>query len=471
VNPSDTIMAVASGPQRGVRAILRLAGPELPRLLGNAGPGRLLAEPIGFDRIARPSVQRASFLLDTSTPRRLDTSFPVLLLLYPSPSSYTGDHAAEILLPGNPNLVERVMGTLLTREGVRLATPGEFSARAYLNGRLTLAQAEGIAATIAARTDEELAAAESLLNGDTGRVFGAWADELAMSLALVEAGIDFTDQEDVVPITPEVLAHRLATLAHAIGDHLGSVRGSEHRDALATVALAGPPNAGKSTLFNALLGRRRAVVSPVAGTTRDVLAERLELGGDAPGADPVMLLDLAGLDATAGGVIDADAQERAREALAHADVVVHCDPTGRFDTPIRGPGGRAVIRARTKSDLSFPRHLDTSAPRHLPLCALDGTNLATLRRAIADAASLAPSGHATSASLLPRHRRALTLTLDHLRAALTLVQPRRHERALAAPELTAGALRSALDSLSELTGQVTPDDIIGRVFATFCVGK
>lgn len=278
-----------------------------------------------------------------------------------------------MLVPGNPALVQRVIATLLTHENVRLATPGEFSARAYLNGKLTLAQAEGIAATIAARTDAELAAAEALLSGGTGRVFAHWADELTTLLALVEAGIDFTDQEDVVPIAPDDLVRRLTTLAHALADHLGSVRGGEHRDTLPVVALAGPPNAGKSTLFNALLGRRRAVVSPIAGTTRDVLAERLDLSGDAPGADPIMLLDLAGLDASpewaagdsAANAIDADAQARAREALTHADIIIHCDPTGRFDTAIPGSTERPTIRARTKSDLpppSPPRHHDTSTP-------------------------------------------------------------------------------------------------------------
>lgn len=462
-----------------MRAVVRLSGPSLPALLLASGPAALLAEPIDLSSITAPGVRRAVLRLAPGA-----APLPVLALLYPAPRSFTGEHSAEFLVPGSPLVVQRVIAAVLAHEGVRHATPGEFSARAYLAGRLTLAQAEGIAATIAARSDAELAAAEDLHSGVTGRRFGAWADELATLLALVEAGIDFTDQDDVVAIAPGDLAARLDTLVGALSDHLGAARGAEHRDTLAIVALAGPPNAGKSTLFNALLRRRRAVVSPIAGTTRDVLSERLELADDAPGAEPVMLLDLAGLDADAQGTIDRDAQARARDALAHADVIVHCDPTGRFETPLPpapGDRSRSIIRARTKADLLLTpppsgrgpgggrMSMDAASDHSLPLCSLDGTNLAILRRAIADAVSSSPPGTSAAASLLPRHRRALTVTLDQLRVALAQVD--RSARALASPELVAGSLRGALDSLSELTGQVTPDDIIGRVFATFCVGK
>ncbi|MCW5777709.1 MAG: 50S ribosome-binding GTPase, partial [Phycisphaeraceae bacterium] len=225
----------------------------------------------------------------------------------------------------------------------------------------------------------------------------------------------------------------------------------------ATVALVGPPNAGKSTLFNALLGRRRAVVSDVAGTTRDALREPLDLSQDAPGAPAVDLLDLPGLDGVAHGPIDAEAQRAARLVLRGADAIVHCDPGGRF-APIEGePSGAPIIRVRTKADLP------ASDGGGLPVCALDGWNLGPLRRAIADSVG-APAG-----TMLPRHRRGLAFALRGLEDAGSLTANDAHS--LGAPELVADALRSALDAIGELTGRVTPDDVIGRVFASFCVGK
>ena len=466
MNPADTIVALASGrPVVGnARALVRISGRRTPALLGAGG---LSSETVGRTPEDGPVIQRGELRLVSGSGDMLP--LPCLVMVYPGDRSYTGEPAAELLVPGNPALVERVVGVLLAQEGVRLATPGEFSARAYLNGRLTLAQAEGVAATIAARTDGELAAAERLLNGETGEVFRAWRDESASLLALVAAGIDFTDQEDVVPIAPEQLAHRLAALAHVIAGHLGASHGAEHREGLATVALAGPPNAGKSTLFNALLGRRRAVVSDVAGTTRDVLAERLELPAAGSEGAAVMLLDLAGLDPSPGlAGADREAQARAAAALEQADIVVHCDQHGRFDAHLPGGAAQPVIRVRTKADLPTGGSGRADA---MAICSLDGYNLPVLRRAIADALAARSGAAGDSPWLAPRHRRALTQTADSLRAALAHVQPHRHDPSLASPELTADALRSALDTIGELAGEVTPDDVIGRVFATFCVGK
>jgi tRNA modification GTPase len=262
--------------------------------------------------------------------------------------------------------VERVVARLSAIEGVRAAGPGEFTARAYLNDKLTLDQAEGIAATIAAESEEQLSAARGLAEGRTGDVYRAWAEELATLLALVEAGIDFSDQEDVVPISPADLARRLDMVARQLEGHLGAAAGREHADALPRVVLAGSANAGKSTLFNALLGRRRAVVSDVAGTTRDVLEEELDLSRDRGGAGRVMLVDVAGLDAAAGGLIEESAQLAAQRAIESADVILHCDPTARF--AVGGKGWRAsTVRVRTKSDL--PGASDENAIR---VCALDG---------------------------------------------------------------------------------------------------
>ncbi len=446
----DTIAAVATGGGRSRRAIIRLSGPGLPDLLAH-----LLTPPD-----PPPGVSAARLRLTPAL------ELPLLVMRSAAGRSYTGEESAELIVPGNPHLLARIMALLVSHEGVREATPGEFSARAFLSGRLTLAQAEGVAAMIAARTDEQLAAAARLISGATGERYKAWADEAATLQALVEAGIDFTDQEDVVPIPPAELARRLDALTAEITEALGSTRGAEAPSHLPMVVLAGEPNAGKSTLFNALLGRRRSVVSDQRGTTRDVIAEPLDLSRDVPGGPTIMLADLAGLDADAAGMIDEQAQRRAIDAIAAADVVVHCDPTGRFaplPPPRDGRADRTVIRVRTKADL--PTAPGPASAEDLAVCAVDGYNLGPLRRAIADAA-WGGSVAASEAALLPRHRRALAQAAHHLAEARALASG-----STAHPELTAGALRAALDHLGELTGEVSPDDVIGRIFATFCVGK
>lgn len=447
----DTIIACATAPGLGARAVVRLSGPAafvvVNENCGAAGRGR--------------GVRAARWRMGAGI------EVPCLIASFPGPRSYTGEDVVEIALVGNPTLVERLiagaMASMGGKSGVRMAGPGEFTARAYLNERLTLAQAEGVASLIAAQNAGELVEAKKLLSGERGEMYREFADEAMTMLALVEAGIDFTDQEDVVAISAAELKRRAAALALRIENVLGSAAGGEARSELPRVALAGVPNAGKSTLFNAMLGRRRAVVSDEAGTTRDVLEERLDLSRDISGGGEVMLCDTPGVAEASAGKIDAQAQAMSRGFLAAADVVVWCDPTGRFEGGMEtAPGGR-VIRVRTKADLPHGRTGDGA----IEVSALDGFHLPSLRRAIADAAWA--SAGLEAGGVLPRHRRALRAAAMEFRAIEAEVDG--GGRSISEPELAAGRLRGALDCLGELTGRVTPDDVIGRVFATFCVGK
>lgn len=429
--------------------MLRLSGPDALRLVG-----AWCGEPVGARGVR-------SF-----RGRLGENRLPVLCAVFPAPRSYTGEDVVEIFLPGHPLLVERVVAELRALAGsmqmaLRAAGPGEFTARAFLHERLTLAQAEGVAALIAAESSDEIEEARRLLSGERGRTYEAMASETMSMLALVEAGIDFTDQEDVVAIDEESLRLRCERLIREITvlagpDELGT-RESPLRDTLAKVVLAGAPNAGKSTLLNAMLGRRRAVESPIEGTTRDVLEEEADLGPlGCPGVR-VLLCDSAGLaegeaSFDASSAVAAAAGAATRAAIERADVVIWCDPAARFDDSYLA-SNRAVLRVRTKADLPHA----PSPAGILEVSALDGFHLPRLARAIADRVAAGRRG-----AVPVRHRAALRAAREHLARVAASPQP---------DELAASSLRAALDSLGELIGRMTPDDVLGRIFSTFCVGK
>lgn len=440
----ETIAAVASPPGRAHTGIVRLSGPRTLDALGQICAGRL------------PTSAGAHHVRLALPPGEL----PALLLLWRAPRSYTAEDSAELLIPGNPLLLRRVLEALFATKLVEPAPPGAFTERAFVAGKLTLTEAEGVAATIAAETEAQLDSARRLLAGDVGRRCAAWGESLAHLLALVEAGIDFTDQEDVVPIAPSALAERVRTLRDALHDFTGGAPARALDRGAPVVMLVGPPSAGKSTLFNALLGRPRAAVAEAPGTTRDALAEPLDLAPELPAAGTVEIVDLAGIDEegmTTG--LDGAAQALAREHADRADVLVHCDPAGDYALGL--PSRTPTLRVRTKADRAAALTADA-----LPVCALDGTGLPQLRRRIAELAFGTVRG---DLAVAPRHRAGATAAVRALDEALDLIDPAAH--ALADPELVAGALREALDALRELAGEHTPDDVIGLVFASFCVGK
>ncbi len=430
---------------------------------------------------------------------RLDDGLdvPVVATWFRAPKSYTGEDSLELQLPGSPVLLERVIDGLIgsaARRGIaaRRAEPGEFTARAYLSGRIDLAEAEGVAATIAARTDAQLRAAALLRQGRLGKLADALAGELAALLAQVEAGIDFTDQEDVVAIGPAPLLERAAGLRRRVDEILDRAVGAERLEAIAWVVLTGPPNAGKSTLFNALLGRERAVVSSEPGTTRDVLVEPLTLQTPAGPAE-VMLVDVAGEEAPGASALRLLAQDAARAARDRAELLLRCVPTDRAlrsglrphtrsgrsaaDSIGRCAMTQAVLTVRTKADLT-PEPPGAAPPPppqrrdELRVSARTGAGLDELRRAIASRTSASAFCLAADAiALQPRHEALLRAASEHVRAAIEVVAAARGARQLRDPELVAAALRGALDAIGAIGGRVTPDEILGRIFATFCNGK
>lgn len=447
MNLSDTIVAVSSPPGRGQRSLVRLSGPAAFVITGLEGAPRG-CRPVRIE-------------IDGG-------SLPALAVIAPGPGSYTGEDVVEYLIPGGELLERRVREALVRSAGraglpLRDAEAGEFTARAYFNGRIDLLAAEGVAEAIRAETDSQLRAAGLMRGGSLASIARTLVDHLTRLTALVEAGIDFTDQEDVVAIPVPELA---SELDGAITELVGCLEGAtsaERLDSVPLVVLAGPANAGKSSLFNALLGTERTVVADLEGTTRDVVIEPLRLES-ADGDLEILLADLAGFDAGEEDrpEIEQAMQRRTREAIERADLVLRCTSIG--ETPIGLSGDSPLLEVVTRSDLGSPADSD------LAVSSRTGSGLDALRERI--------TGHFTGTSnvlgegvlaLSRRHRSALEETLEAMRRARELLDD--GGGAAVPAELVAACLRDALDALGGLVGRITPDQVLEHVFARFCVGK
>ncbi len=473
----DTIVAVSSPPGRSWRAMVRLSGDDVLAVLGGA-----LDRPLPPRRLV---------------PARLSlghVTLPLLALYLPTPGTYTGQDTLELQVPGHPALLDRLLHQCVAG-GARLAEAGEFTFRAFMTGRIDLTQAEGIAATIAAQSDTHLHAAGMLRHGRLREIARSLVDRVASLLSRVEAGIDFVDQEDVVPITPGTLDEQLGLLQGELEQVLAHSRSWDTVESVPRVVLAGRPSAGKSTLFNALLGHARAITSAMPGTTRDVLVEPLTLtppGGSESAGVEILLVDMAGLESNAGeGTLDQQAQAAAHAALSQADVILHLVPAdheGPMPTldhlPSEAASNRAdVLTVRTMADRRpAPCHAvscDDPTPgdatcqdEPLWVSAVTGHGLDTLRQRLVE--RLGQRGGAVGAQTLvlhPRHDHHLREASQAIHQTRVLLQPQRNAASLSHIELIASELRRSLDELASLGGEMTPDQIIGRIFATFCVGK
>ncbi len=405
---------------------------------------------------------------NTALRRTLDFSnlaLPAWLYLFRARRSYTGEDCVELHVPGN-TLAARMLLDELIRQGARQAEPGEFTARAYFNRRLDLTEAEGVAAIIAAGNERELDAARRLLAGELARRLRPTMNVLFDTLALVEVGIDFSE-EDVSFLSIEQVNQRILQAESELGDLLESSTRFEPLHHAPQIVLVGRPNAGKSTLLNALAGRRRAVVSPLAGTTRDVLSAEVVLRRGV-----VQVLDIAGMEEeppashlapTTADSVEQQMQRQARRALESADhvILVHdvTDERPRLRTA-RTP--RLIVNA--KADL-LPQAMSVASTvmDRVHVSAITGFGIDLLRSALDDLA-FGSTGGGSSLALNARHVRAIDDARDALRRCLQRLRD-------AAAELVALELRESLDALGSVLGQVTPDDVLGRIFSSFCIGK
>jgi len=441
---SDTIAAIATAPGRGAVGILRLSGPDADRIACKLC-------------VTLPEPRRARLRkLRDADGEVVDEG---LVLYFPGPDSFTGEHVVELQGHGGP-LVLAILLASACAAGARLARPGEFSERAFLNGRLDLAQAESIADLIDAGSHAAVRAASRSLQGEFSARVSALVDALTSLRADLEAALDFAD-EDVPWLSSSQMRLRLDGLQRGLADvRRAAVQGRRLRDGL-TVAIGGQPNVGKSTLLNRLAGAEAAIVSPIAGTTRDVLREHLTLDGL-----PVTVLDTAGLR-DSDDPIEKIGIERARRAIEQAEVLLYLvdDRVGLTAVDeaalasLSANAQRVIVH--TKCDLSGRRAgiIDSASLR---LSAASNAGIDTLIHRLHELAGL----DATATDALgarARHLDALRLAEAEVDAARGLP--------LTSPELIAEHLRLAQLALEAITGRYTADDLLGRIFSTFCLGK
>jgi tRNA modification GTPase len=458
VGSPDTIAALASAPGKGAVGVIRVSGPLVPQIAAGLLGG-----------LPAPRQAKLSSFLGA----RGETLDEGIALYFPAPRSYTGEHVLEIQGHGGVLIVDMLLQRLLEL-GCRMARPGEFSERAFLNGKIDIAQAEAIADLIDAGTAAAARAAMRSLQGE----FSARINDLKSGItglrAYVEAAIDFPDEE-IDFLSDRALRERLAAVFAGFESITAAARqGALLREGL-NVVIAGKPNAGKSSLLNRLAGDEIAIVTDVPGTTRDVLRQHVHLDGL-----PLNLIDTAGLRA-AVDVVEVEGVRRARNEMARADRVLYVLDAGAsiLDSGASGndseawaadlerlPAGVPVTLVFNKVDLTgSPARLEENAsPQRVSLSALTGEGVELLRTHLKASAGYreAESG---ALSARRRHLDALNRAREHVQNAADTLSSTR------AFELFAEDLRLAQRALGEITGEFTSDDLLGEIFGSFCIGK
>ncbi len=434
---SDTIFAPASGQGRSAVCIIRISGDKT----------RFVLETI-LRKVPEP--RRASLRLITE-PGSGEVLDQGLVIWMPGPDSFTGEDQAELQIHGGLAVRQAVLRCLAVAPGCRPAEPGEFTRRAFLNGRMDLTAVEGLADLIDAETEAQRRQALRQLEGGIGVVVESWREDLLDALSFMEAALDFSDEGDVSSGLLERQALELVNIVLAdVSKRLESRAGERLREGM-TVVLAGAPNAGKSTLLNALMQRDIAIVSPIAGTTRDIIETRLDLGGF-----PVILIDTAGLRDSSDPV-EQEGISRAKKHAASADIVLWLVAPG--DTTDEPPEGSRIIRVATKADTG-----NDWQEADIAISATTGDGLSQLLERLEQEAE----GAMASGDVLitrERHRTAMEAIATALLGAQHILQND------GLPELATEEIRLAMRACGSIAGRVDVEDVLDRLFSSFCIGK
>ena len=449
--PDDTIVAVATPPGRGAIGVVRLSGPRTQHVLR-----QLVTGAVPVPRVAR--VARV-LVLDAGGRESFDDA---VALFFAAPQSYTGEDVAEISAHGNPLLLEGIVRAAM-RAGARLAEPGEFTLRAFVNGKRDLLQAEAVADLIEAATPAQARAAADQLHGTLTARIGAIDAELFDLLARLEASLDFPE-EGYHFVEPAAIAGALTVIVGRIDTLLAdAARGRMLREG-ATVVMAGRPNVGKSSLFNALLGTNRAIVTDVPGTTRDLVAERVDIEGLA-----VTLVDTAGARPTLDPIeregVARSAQARAASSLVVVVLDQSEDMTDDDRQMLEATRERPRLIVKNKSDCLDCCDVSDLAEPVVDVSAQSGAGIAALREAIVRALTASEPLRDTPAITNVRH----VALLDDAREAIA--RARTAAEAAAPEEFIAADLQQARERLDEIVGKRTSDDVLRHIFERFCIGK
>lgn len=444
---ADTIAAVATPAGTGAVALVRLSGP------GSWGVAEAVFR--GKGRLAARRVVYGDLVDEEG--RTIDD---VLVTAFRGPGSYTGEDTVEIACHGGMLVTRRVL-ELVLRNGARAAEAGEFTRRAFLNGKLDLTQAEAVMDVIGAQSDLALRAAHRQLEGRLGNVLVGLRDELVEVLAHVEAWIDFPE-EDIDPDTGATLREKTVRVAEGVERLMATAeQGRLLREGVRTV-IAGAPNAGKSSLLNRMLGFERALVSELAGTTRDSIEETINLGGI-----PVRLVDTAGLRSETADPLEAAGMARTRRELGTADLLLEVvdasqPPAGELEGGESLPVRRLLLL--NKADLGVDAGWDGRGGLRVSCRTGEGMD-EVVKAVVALIAGVPGEGGDVDAAVNARHLGCLRRAAEALRAAEAQLA------AEAAPEFTALDLREALEAIGEVTGRTDVEDLLGVIFARFCIGK
>jgi tRNA modification GTPase len=437
----DTIFAQASGVGKAAVAVFRMSGPLCQAALEALAPGGAFPD--------RTSVLKT--LRDPASGRPLDRA---LVTRFAAPRSFTGEDVVELHVTGGravPAAVARALGSV---PGLRLAEPGEFAWRAFLNGKMDLSEAEGLADLVEAETEAQRRQAQRIAGGALRRECDAIRGLLLDAMASVEAQLDFSDVEDSADLSLDTIREAARSAIRRIERALASAEAGERLRSGFAVVIAGPPNVGKSTLMNAIAGREVAITSPFAGTTRDPIEVALELRGY-----PVVLIDTAGIRDTEDP-IEQEGVRRAMHRAENADLTLWLDDG-------RGAGGVGVngpaLVVRTKCDLSEPPAGGSTIDGQFAISAKSGEGLEALLEAIADRAVEGLSAGEPAVLTLARHRDAF---LAARRALLPALSAGGSE-----VELIAEQFRQAAAAMDRVVGRIGVEDVLARIFSRLCVGK